>query len=87
MSTAKFYKTTMKKGDKTSFPRKGDNVNVWYTGWLLPAPAEGAAKPAYPTNMAALTCFDSNVTGKNKQKKPLKFKLGSKRVIRGVRRS
>ncbi|GAB5591477.1 Putative ubiquinone biosynthesis monooxygenase [Umbelopsis nana] len=54
----------MKKGNKTSFPRKGDMVAVWYTGTL----EDGKV-------------FDTNVGKKKAQ--PLKFKVGTNRVIRG----
>ncbi|RUP50769.1 hypothetical protein BC936DRAFT_137718 [Jimgerdemannia flammicorona] len=30
----KFRKETIKKGNKTTFPKKGDTVTVWYTGML-----------------------------------------------------
>lgn len=30
----KFFKSVLKKGDKTNFPKKGDNVSCWYTGSL-----------------------------------------------------
>ncbi|CAM0138302.1 FK506-binding protein 2B [Umbelopsis sp. WA50703] len=54
----------LKKGNKTSFPRKGDMVGVWYTGTL----EDGKV-------------FDTNVGKKKAQ--PLKFKVGTNRVIRG----
>ncbi|KAI9286916.1 FK506 binding protein 3 [Umbelopsis sp. AD052] len=53
-----------KKGNKTSFPRKGDMVGVWYTGTL----EDGKV-------------FDTNIGKKKAQ--PLKFKVGTNRVIRG----
>ncbi|KAJ2956506.1 hypothetical protein NQZ79_g7682 [Umbelopsis isabellina] len=54
----------LKKGNKTSFPRKGDMVGVWYTGTL----EDGKV-------------FDTNIGKKKAQ--PLKFKVGTNRVIRG----
>ncbi|KAH8556281.1 peptidyl-prolyl cis-trans isomerase FKBP3-like protein [Umbelopsis sp. PMI_123] len=54
----------MKKGNKTSFPQKGDMVAVWYTGTL----EDG-------------NVFDTNIGKKKAQ--PLKFKVGTNRVIRG----
>ncbi|XP_034017500.1 peptidyl-prolyl cis-trans isomerase FKBP3 [Thalassophryne amazonica] len=65
----KFTKSVLKKGDKTNFPKKGDTVSCWYTGTL----EDG-------------TVFDTNIpTGarKKKQSKPLSFKVGLGRVIRG----
>ncbi|XP_026104511.1 peptidyl-prolyl cis-trans isomerase FKBP3-like [Carassius auratus] len=65
----KFTKTILKKGDKTNFPKKGDTVSCWYTGTL----EDG-------------TVFDSNIPAtakKKKQTKPLSFKVGMGRVIRG----
>lgn len=65
----KFTKATLKKGDKTNFPKKGDTVSCWYTGTL----EDG-------------TVFDTNIPSaarKKKQAKPLSFKVGLGRVIRG----
>ncbi|XP_004542155.1 peptidyl-prolyl cis-trans isomerase FKBP3 [Maylandia zebra] len=65
----KYTKSVLKKGDKTNFPKKGDTVSCWYTGTL----EDG-------------TVFDTNVpTGakKKKQAKPLSFKVGLGKVIRG----
>lgn len=65
----KFTKAVLKKGDKTNFPKKGDTVSCWYTGTL----EDG-------------TVFDTNVptaARKKKQAKPLSFKVGLGRVIRG----
>ncbi|CAB1340002.1 unnamed protein product [Coregonus sp. 'balchen'] len=65
----KFFKSVLKKGDKTNFPKKGDNVSCWYTGSL----EDG-------------TVFDTNIPAtarKKKQSKPLSFKVGLGRVIRG----
>lgn len=65
----KFTKAVLKKGDKANFPKKGDTVSCWYTGTL----EDG-------------TVFDTNIpTGarKKKQAKPLSFKVGLGRVIRG----
>ncbi|KAL7888283.1 hypothetical protein AOLI_G00032570 [Acnodon oligacanthus] len=65
----KFTKAVLKKGDKTNFPKKGDTVACWYTGTL----EDG-------------TVFDTNIpTGarKKKQAKPLSFKVGMGKVIRG----
>uniref|UniRef100_A0A673HTS8 peptidylprolyl isomerase n=1 Tax=Sinocyclocheilus rhinocerous TaxID=307959 RepID=A0A673HTS8_9TELE len=66
----KFTKSILKKGDKTNFPRKGDTVSCWYTGKL----EDGSV-------------FDSNIPAtakKKKQSKPLSFKVGMGKVIRGV---
>lgn len=30
----KYTKSTLKKGDKTNIPKKGDTVSCWYTGSL-----------------------------------------------------
>uniref|UniRef100_A0A8C6TUZ7 peptidylprolyl isomerase n=1 Tax=Neogobius melanostomus TaxID=47308 RepID=A0A8C6TUZ7_9GOBI len=65
----KFTKATLKKGDKTNFPKKGDVVSCWYTGTL----EDG-------------TVFDTNIPAvarKKRQTKPLSFKVGLGRVIRG----
>ncbi|KAB5539889.1 hypothetical protein PHYPO_G00094370 [Pangasianodon hypophthalmus] len=65
----KFTKAVLKKGDKTNFPKKGDTVACWYTGML----EDG-------------TVFDTNIPSgarKKKQAKPLSFKVGIGKVIRG----
>ncbi|KAM6914971.1 peptidyl-prolyl cis-trans isomerase FKBP3 [Xenentodon cancila] len=65
----KYTKSVLKKGDKTNFPKKGDTVSCWYTGTL----EDG-------------TVFDTNIptaARKKKQAKPLSFKVGLGRVIRG----
>ncbi|KAK5853159.1 hypothetical protein PBY51_006974 [Eleginops maclovinus] len=65
----KFTKSVLKKGDKTNFPKKGENVSCWYTGSLVDG-----------------TVFDTNIpttARKKKQTKPLSFKVGLGRVIRG----
>ncbi|XP_058468565.1 peptidyl-prolyl cis-trans isomerase FKBP3 [Solea solea] len=65
----KYTKSVLKKGDKTNFPKKGENVSCWYTGTL----EDG-------------TVFDTNIPAaarKKKQTKPLIFKIGLGRVIRG----
>ncbi|KAG9282901.1 peptidyl-prolyl cis-trans isomerase FKBP3 [Astyanax mexicanus] len=65
----KFTKAVLKKGDKTNFPKKGDTVACWYTGTL----EDG-------------TVFDTNIpttARKKKQSKPLSFKVGLGKVIRG----
>ncbi|XP_056402727.1 peptidyl-prolyl cis-trans isomerase FKBP3 [Hyla sarda] len=65
----KYTKSILKKGDKTNFPKKGDTVHCWYTGTL----EDG-------------TVFDSNISTSAKKKKgakPLSFKVGLGRVIRG----
>ncbi|XP_037606990.1 peptidyl-prolyl cis-trans isomerase FKBP3 [Sebastes umbrosus] len=65
----KYTKSVLKKGDKTNFPKKGENVSCWYTGSL----EDG-------------TVFDTNIpttARKKKQSKPLSFKVGLGRVIRG----
>lgn len=65
----KYAKSVLKKGDKTNFPKKGDTVSCWYTGSL----EDG-------------TVFDTNIATaakKKKQAKPLSFKVGMGKVIRG----
>uniref|UniRef100_A0A3B4WAV0 peptidylprolyl isomerase n=1 Tax=Seriola lalandi dorsalis TaxID=1841481 RepID=A0A3B4WAV0_SERLL len=65
----KYTKSVLKKGDKTNFPKKGETVSCWYTGTL----EDG-------------TVFDTNIptaARKKKQAKPLSFKVGLGRVIRG----
>uniref|UniRef100_A0A8C5Q8V1 peptidylprolyl isomerase n=1 Tax=Leptobrachium leishanense TaxID=445787 RepID=A0A8C5Q8V1_9ANUR len=65
----KYTKSILKKGDKTNFPKKGDTVHCWYTGTL----EDG-------------TVFDSNIQTSSKKKKaakPLSFKVGVGKVIRG----
>ncbi|XP_066532710.1 peptidyl-prolyl cis-trans isomerase FKBP3 [Hoplias malabaricus] len=65
----KFTKSVLKKGDKANFPKKGDTVACWYTGTLVDG-----------------TVFDTNIpTGarKKKQAKPLSFKVGMGKVIKG----
>ncbi|KAM3861579.1 peptidyl-prolyl cis-trans isomerase FKBP3 [Diretmus argenteus] len=65
----RFTRSVLKKGDKTNFPKKGDTVSCWYTGSL----EDG-------------TVFDTNIpttARKKKQTKPLSFKAGMGKVIRG----
>ncbi|XP_044292216.1 peptidyl-prolyl cis-trans isomerase FKBP3, partial [Varanus komodoensis] len=65
----KYTKSVLKKGDKINFPKKGDIVHCWYTGKLQDG-----------------TIFDSNVQASSKKKKaskPLSFKVGAGKVIRG----
>ncbi|KAG5847005.1 peptidyl-prolyl cis-trans isomerase FKBP3 [Anguilla rostrata] len=65
----RYTKSVLKKGDKANFPKKGDTVSCWYTGSL----EDG-------------TVFDTNIpltARKKKQTKPLSFKVGLGRVIRG----
>ncbi|XP_028996966.1 peptidyl-prolyl cis-trans isomerase FKBP3 [Betta splendens] len=65
----KYTKSVLKKGDKTNFPKKGDTVSCWYTGTL----EDG-------------TVFDTNIptaARKKKQAKPLSFKVGMGKVIKG----
>ncbi|XP_020488086.1 peptidyl-prolyl cis-trans isomerase FKBP3 [Labrus bergylta] len=65
----KYKKAVLKKGDKENFPKKGEVVGCWYTGSL----EDG-------------TVFDTNIpttARKKKQTKPLTFKVGLGRVIRG----
>ncbi|NXX44426.1 FKBP3 isomerase, partial [Tricholaema leucomelas] len=69
----KYTKSILKKGDKTNFPKKGDTVHCWYTGKLQDG-----------------TVFDTNVQTSAKKKKaakPLSFKVGIGKVIRGVSNS
>ncbi|KFP61284.1 Peptidyl-prolyl cis-trans isomerase FKBP3, partial [Cariama cristata] len=66
----KYTKSILKKGDKTNFPKKGDTVHCWYTGKLQDG-----------------TVFDTNIQTSSKKKKaakPLSFKVGIGKVIRGV---
>uniref|UniRef100_A0A670HU84 peptidylprolyl isomerase n=1 Tax=Podarcis muralis TaxID=64176 RepID=A0A670HU84_PODMU len=65
----KYTKSVLKKGDKINFPQKGDVVYCWYTGKLQDG-----------------TVFDSNIQTSSKKKKaakPLSFKVGIGKVIRG----
>ncbi|KAB0395417.1 hypothetical protein E2I00_020092 [Balaenoptera physalus] len=65
----KYTKSVLKKGDKTNFPKKGDIVHCWYTGTLQDG-----------------TVFDTNIQTSSKKKKnakPLSFKVGIGKVIRG----
>ncbi|XP_065259586.1 peptidyl-prolyl cis-trans isomerase FKBP3 [Emys orbicularis] len=65
----KYTKSILKKGDKTNFPKKGDVVHCWYTGKLQDG-----------------TVFDTNIQTSSKKKKgakPLSFKVGVGKVIRG----
>ncbi|XP_033013388.1 peptidyl-prolyl cis-trans isomerase FKBP3 [Lacerta agilis] len=65
----KYTKSILKKGDKINFPKKGDVVHCWYTGKLQDG-----------------TVFDSNIQTSSKKKKaakPLSFKVGVGKVIRG----
>ncbi|KAG2457481.1 FKBP3 isomerase, partial [Polypterus senegalus] len=65
----KYKKSILKKGDKVNFPKKGDTVSCWYKGTL----EDG-------------TVFDSNIATSSKKKKatkPLSFKVGVGKVIRG----
>ncbi|NWW97223.1 FKBP3 isomerase, partial [Rhynochetos jubatus] len=69
----KYTKSILKKGDKTNFPKKGDTVHCWYTGKLQDG-----------------TVFDTNIQTSAKKKKaakPLSFKVGVGKVIRGVSKS
>ncbi|KFO61961.1 FKBP3 isomerase, partial [Corvus moneduloides] len=69
----KYTKSILKKGDKTNFPKKGDTVHCWYTGKLQDG-----------------TVFDTNIQSSSKKKKaakPLSFKVGIGKVIRGVSRA
>ncbi|XP_042636929.1 LOW QUALITY PROTEIN: peptidyl-prolyl cis-trans isomerase FKBP3-like [Orycteropus afer afer] len=63
----KYVKSVLEKGDKTSFPKKGD-VHCWCTGTLQDG-----------------TVFDTNVqtSSKKKNAKPLSFKVGVGKIIRG----
>ncbi|KAI9591732.1 peptidyl-prolyl cis-trans isomerase FKBP3 [Syncephalis fuscata] len=63
----KYTKAILKKGDRVNFPKKNELVSVWYKGTLENG-----------------TVFDTN-TEKKRGKKPipLKFKVGTGRVIRG----
>jgi len=63
----KYTKKVMKKGKTHMQPEKGSVVSVWYTGKL----EDG-------------TVFDSNVeNSRKKERKALKFKVGTGLVIRG----
>ncbi|XP_064634343.1 peptidyl-prolyl cis-trans isomerase FKBP3-like [Lineus longissimus] len=63
----KYEKRILKKGNKRDYPKKGDTIEVWYTGKL-------------PNG----DVFDTNVTSTKKTKKiPLRFKVGSGKVIKG----
>ncbi|RKP11144.1 hypothetical protein THASP1DRAFT_27061 [Thamnocephalis sphaerospora] len=64
----KYAKAVLKKGDRVNFPKKNDMVSVWYKGML----EDG-------------TVFDTNTEKKRgkRQLQPLKFKVGTGRVIRG----
>ncbi|XP_044773694.1 peptidyl-prolyl cis-trans isomerase FKBP3 isoform X4 [Neomonachus schauinslandi] len=65
----KYIKSVLKKGDKTNFPKKGDVVHCWYTGTLQDG-----------------TVFDTNIQTSSKKKKnakPVSFKVGIGKVIRG----
>jgi len=64
----KYTKKILKTGDKTRFPNKGDEVECFYTGKL----ENGKV-------------FDTNLEAVDKKgiKKPLKFKVGVGKVIRG----
>jgi len=63
----RFKKSTTKKGDKNSFPKKGDSVTVRYRGKL----EDGKQ---FDTNMDKV---------KGKLPPPLTFKVGAGKVIRG----
>jgi FK506-binding protein 3 len=59
----------LKKGNGATFPQKGDLVHVFYTGKLVDG-----------------TVFDSNMASaatKKKAPEPLKFRVGTGKVIRG----
>ncbi|XP_061468635.1 peptidyl-prolyl cis-trans isomerase FKBP3 isoform X1 [Rhineura floridana] len=65
----KYTKSILKKGDKINFPKKGEIVHCWYTGKLQDG-----------------TVFDTNIQTSSKKKKaskPLSFKVGVGKVIRG----
>lgn len=66
-----FKKRTIKKGNKTDFPKKGDSVLVYYTGKL----EDGTV---FDSN----TMIKPGRKGKMKEQ-PLKFKVGTGQVIRG----
>ncbi|XP_007434202.1 peptidyl-prolyl cis-trans isomerase FKBP3 isoform X1 [Python bivittatus] len=68
-ASPKYTKSILKRGDKINFPKKGDVVHCWYTGKLQDG-----------------TVFDSNIQTSSKKKKaskPLSFKVGVGKVIRG----
>ncbi|CAD7683675.1 unnamed protein product [Nyctereutes procyonoides] len=65
----KYINYVLKKGDKTNFPKTGDVVHCWCTGTLQDG-----------------TVFDTNIQTSSKKKKnakPLSFKVGIGKVIRG----
>uniref|UniRef100_A0A8C4R8B6 peptidylprolyl isomerase n=1 Tax=Eptatretus burgeri TaxID=7764 RepID=A0A8C4R8B6_EPTBU len=65
----KYSKSVLKRGDKLSYPQRGDTVACWYKGML----EDG-------------TVFDSNLPAggrKGKSAKPLTFKVGVGKVIKG----
>ncbi|KAJ1104051.1 hypothetical protein NDU88_001466 [Pleurodeles waltl] len=65
----KYKKAILKKGDRVTFPKKGNTVHCWYTGSLENG-----------------TVFDTNISTSLKKKKmgkPLSFKVGLGKVIRG----
>jgi len=65
----RFFKSVLKKGDKTNYPKKGETVSCWYTGSL----EDGTV---FDTNIPS-------TARKKKQSKPLRFKIGMGHVIRG----
>uniref|UniRef100_A0A8C2QI74 peptidylprolyl isomerase n=1 Tax=Cricetulus griseus TaxID=10029 RepID=A0A8C2QI74_CRIGR len=67
----KYTKYILKKGGNTNFPKKGNIVHCWCTGTL----PDG-------------TVFDTNIQTSSKKKKnakPLRFKVGVGKVIRGCK--
>ena len=47
----KFKKAVLKKGDKTNFPKKGENVSCWYTGSLEDGTVFDTNLPTSMTNL------------------------------------
>ena len=97
----KYFKSVLKKGDKTNFPKKGENVSCWYTGSLVdgtvfdtniptsrphsyPSPNYFRLWWAWPVISLCPSPLNPTAARKKKQSKPLSFKIGMGRVIRGV---
>lgn len=92
----RYTKSVLKKGDKTNIPKKGDTVSCWYTGTLEDGTVFDTNIPTGKRHrLSSLTIIEHTIfiitiffintaARKKKQAKPLSFKVGMGKVIRGV---
>uniref|UniRef100_A0A3P8UQ90 peptidylprolyl isomerase n=1 Tax=Cynoglossus semilaevis TaxID=244447 RepID=A0A3P8UQ90_CYNSE len=91
----RYTKSVLKKGDKTNIPKKGDTVSCWYTGTLEDGTVFDTNIPTGKRHrLSSLTIIEHTIfiitiffintaARKKKQAKPLSFKVGMGKVIRG----